>query len=411
MKKMTALVVALAMVTSVSAATFTASIVLPDGNTVSPGGTLAVEVHGVLDTAADNDGLVFVSVDITATGPELLNLGQGILWGPPADASMDSFVQPLGYDANYGGTPVGVALLQSGGAQNTIGNNPAQAPMLSFPSAEFIDFDVAQSNQVILEGELTVAAGQAAGTYTLSLENVLANVLADGQAVSSFGVYSVEAATGVAGQPVDVIVADDCPAAGILVGAAGTSFSDRAFDGFIDARRESDNGVDVNLGLSSFRIVFTTEMEDADGTALSADSFSIVDTAGTAPNVTSIASADGGRTVDVTLSGNIALQQWTTISVNARSQCGQDVLADSINVGYLPGDVDQDAAVGPFDLLRFRQYVNNVSQPTEGVTLDYVDINRNTAQDPFDLLSFRQLINGVTPATQAWQGASLPALP
>ena len=105
MRKLTALVVALALVSTASAATFTATI--NAAGTATEGVELDITITGVLDTDTDNDGLVFVSVDISAAGPAAVNMGTAVSWGPPGDGSMDLFVQPLGYDANYGGTGVG----------------------------------------------------------------------------------------------------------------------------------------------------------------------------------------------------------------------------------------------------------------------------------------------------------------
>ncbi len=408
MKKFTALAVALAMVSTASAATFTASIMLPDGNETPSNTPLAIHVHGVLDTAADNDGLVFVSVDLVATpqgGAPAVNLGTAVMWGAPADLSMDNFVRPLGYDANYGGTPVGDNILQAGGAQNTIGNDPLAPPGLGFPSAEFITFGVGHTNQLILEGTITFPAE---GSYTLSLENVLANVLADGQTPSSFAIYAVEAATGAADAAVNVDVVD-CAVPAFAAGAAGTPVASRVFDGFIDARKESTDGVNADLGMDTLTVVFTTAINNADGTPLSASAFSVSDTGGAAPGIAGITTADG-RTVTINLTDHISLQQWTTLSVSGSAQCDAGLLInDSIQIGYLPCDVDQTGSVTPFDLLTFRQYVNGVSEPAVGVVTDYIDTNRNGTSDPFDLLVFRQLINGVTPpATQPWNGQSLP---
>ncbi len=410
MKNLAALAVVLAVATAAPAATFTSTIVLPDGNIAVPGEPLAIEVHGILDTAADNDGLVFVSVDITATGPSDILMGDAVLWEPPLDGSMDNFSQPEGYDANYGGTTVGNDLVQSGGAQNTIGNDPNAEPFLPFPSAEFITFDVAHTNQVILQGTLTLAVGVEQGTYTLSLENVLANVLGDGQAPMSFGIYQVEAADGVSGGAVDIEVSI-CAAPDFMAGAAGISFDNRAFDGFIDARAESTDGVNVDLGLDTFTIVFTTALQNMDGSPLSIDAFSITDTGGAAPSIVSI-STDDGQTVTVNLSDHITLQEWTTISVSGRAVCDAALtFQGSMDIGYLPADVDQTGDVSPFDLLRFRQYVNEVSSPDLGVIEDYIDTDRDGGVSPFDLLRFRQLINGVSPATRAWAGEELPAQP
>ncbi len=408
MRNLVAIAVALAMVTTASAATFTASFMTPAGTTVGQGESLEIHVHGLLDSSVDNDGLVFVSVDITAAGPADLDMGTAVAWG--AGPGMDNFVQPAGYDANYGGTPVGLDLLQSGGAQNTIGNDPNSAPNLPFPAAEFIDFGVAHTEVMVLVGNVTIPEGQMPGLYTLSLENVLANVLSPGQTPVSFGVYSVEAAGSAGDSVVIEVMENSCQTPDFRPGVQGASAGGRMFDGFIDARRESANGVDI-IGMDSITVQFTTPMQNNDGSPLSASAFSIVDTAGTAPSITGITTADD-QTVTVNLSGHITLQEWTTLSVSARSSCAADPFNGGIDIGYLPADVNQNGNVNPLDLLKFKQYVNGISLPPMGVIEDYIDTNRSGGVNPLDLLAFKQLINGVMPpATQSWNGATLPAQP
>ncbi len=77
---------------------------------------------------------------------------------------------------------------------------------------------------------------------------------------------------------------------------------------------------------------------------------------------------------------------------------------DRIDFLFLPGDVDQNGVVQPFDLLQFRQIVDGIYVPAQGIDEDYADTNRTGEITPFDLLMYRQLINGVPPATQPWAG-------
>lgn len=200
-----------------------------------------------------------------------------------------------------------------------------------------------------------------------------------------------------------------CPAPDFRSGEAGVSFKDRSFDGFIDARRESINGLDVTEGMNTFTMEFTTPLENLDGTPLDASAFSVDDTSGSPPNIQNIDFLPDGQTVVLHLDQNIALQQWTTFTVNARSQCGQVPFNGTLNVGYLPADTNQDGTVNPLDLLRFKQYVNGIIEPDAGVVADYVDIDRDSQVSPLDLLGFKQLINGISPpATMSWAGQSLP---
>ncbi|MEE9297361.1 MAG: dockerin type I domain-containing protein, partial [Phycisphaerae bacterium] len=191
----------------------------------------------------------------------------------------------------------------------------------------------------------------------------------------------------------------------------GVSFSDRAWDGFIDARRESNDGTDVNQGLDTITIEFTTAMQNADGTPISAAAFSISDTAGTPPAIVNATSADGGKTVTLALSDHLTLQHWTTISFNGRSACNEDGFAGEIDIGFLPCDVNQDGRCNPLDVTKFRQYVNDIIEPDIGIEDDYTDINRNGSTNPLDLTGLRQLVFGTGLATKVWAGEVLPAQP
>ena len=82
---------------------------------------------------------------------------------------------------------------------------------------------------------------------------------------------------------------------------------------------------------------------------------------------------------------------------------------DRVDIGYLPADVDQSGVVSPFDVLRFRQLVNDVVDPSQGTEEDFIDIDRSGTVTPFDLLIFRQLINGEGNSTRAWSGETLNA--
>ncbi len=198
--------VVLCLATGALADTFTATIVLPAGHQATPGEPLPIEIHGLL-THHDpgNDGLAYFSVDFALSGPQVVNLGEALLLGPPADDSMDHFVRPLGIDADYGGTAVGDVLVQAGGSQNTFGNNPDDEPFLEHPAAEFIVFNVVYSDQVLLEGTLTLPPDAVPGIYSLSMQNLQANVLSDGQRLESFERYTVETVTPITGSAVSVV--------------------------------------------------------------------------------------------------------------------------------------------------------------------------------------------------------------
>ncbi len=186
--------------------------------------------------------------------------------------------------------------------------------------------------------------------------------------------------------------------------------------GYIDPALESDNSVDLNLGLASVSIRFSEAVVTCGGADIDGSAFSIAETGGgAAPTITGATYLGGDPSyVEVTWNRPITLREWTTIT--ASNVCAEDdgaaVLSngnegpgvdetDRVDLGFLPCNVDQMGTCGPFDLLRFRQYVNGQVVPPGPLTL-FIDINRNLASDPFDLLRFRQIVNGVFPSTQPW---------
>ncbi len=191
------------------------------------------------------------------------------------------------------------------------------------------------------------------------------------------------------------------------------------FSGYIDPRRESDNGADLNQGVDQLTIRFTEKVFNDGGGALDATAFSVNSTGAPAPSVISVDAANNPNVV-VTLDTNLTPGSWFTIIAAVQDAAGVPIEdngnqgpgtdeTDRVDVAFLPADIDQSGDVTPFDLLRFRQIVNGLLSPGAGSEEDYVDLDRNNDISPFDLLAFRQLINGVSPATQSWNGAKLDA--
>jgi len=137
--------------------------------TVTPGSTVSYSVVGELSDGGSL-GLAMVSFDLSFSGGPL---SQGTA---PTSSPMSNFVAPVGLNnpAGYGGTVQGGVLRQVGGAQNTIINSLAPLPVGSVITG------VAQpgSPQVLLTG--TITAPTQVGTYTLSIDNVMGNVLRTG---------------------------------------------------------------------------------------------------------------------------------------------------------------------------------------------------------------------------------------
>ncbi len=205
-----------------------------------------------------------------------------------------------------------------------------------------------------------------------------------------------------------------------IVHASGLPGETRPFSGYIDPRRESSDGTSPDLGVSEFAILFSEPVESVGGGPLTAASFMVTNTGGATPPAVLSVNADAMPLVVVTLDRPITLQEYTTIQAVVRDfddppnqivdggNLGAGVNeVDRVDVAFLPADVDQSGNVTPFDLLAFRQIVNDVTNPEAGIEADYVDADRDGEIAPFDLLAFRQLINGVPPATRAWAEQSV----
>ena len=137
---------------------------------VTPGATVSYSIVGEL---SDNgsQGLAMVTFDLAFSGGALTQAAA------PGSDPMLHFATPLGLNnpSGFGGTVVGGTLKQVGGAQNSIANTFAPAPVGT------LIVGVAQpgSPQVLATGTLT--APTTCGTFTLSIDNVMANVVRLGE--------------------------------------------------------------------------------------------------------------------------------------------------------------------------------------------------------------------------------------
>ncbi len=151
-----------------------------DGGIVSPGGSVDWEIWARV-TSGGNQGLALVSVGFSqdAANPEKLDL-------PPADgvpAEMANFSRPegisnpgeggetTGYIGVQRGTAGEMNLVQIGGGQNTFG-----APGQSMGTNPNVVAGVGLGQDVLMAAGSLTAPGTA-GSYTLRIENGIANVL------------------------------------------------------------------------------------------------------------------------------------------------------------------------------------------------------------------------------------------
>lgn len=435
MRKLAAFTVVFGLLAGASLAvdTYTASIVLPDGNETQVEQPLAIEIHAIItNDSPGNQGLAYFSVDFSMTGPSDVELATAMDLATPPPDPMTSFARDLGYDAGYGGTGVGNDLLQAGGALNTIGNNPAEPPNLPFPSDNDIPLFVAHADQIILSGTITFPAEADDGTYTLSLDELLANLITLDAIPGEFAIYPVEAANAESGGSVDIIVGGEfC----IVHGAPGwdrndpntwVSFVDHAFSEYIDNKVESTDGVNRDLGLQEFGVVFSSApFSDAGGGEDFSNSVTVSVTGGVAPGIANI--AKDGNTLTVTLDGLMPLQEWTTFNFQVWDADGVEISdagnegegvdeCSRLDVGTLPSDVNNDGSTQPLDLSRIIASFSAGGPPftmlpdahiRSGDISDYYDISRDGVFQPIDISRVIAALNGSAPFTQSWNGVGM----
>ncbi len=209
------------------------------------------------------------------------------------------------------------------------------------------------------------------------------------------------------------------PPPALLHDLNGRPGCDCANSGYIDPRSESDNGIDLNQGITEVTLCFNRPIRAIGGADPTAAAFSVRETGGaTPPNIVEVETFNETR-VTLTLDRPITPQEWTTIQADIEDSCGNAIPSsgdkgpgvnepDRVDIGFLPCDIDQSSSVSPLDLFRFRQFVNGVATPDVGQLTDFIDTDRNGELSPTDLFLFRQLINGVNPpATMLWAGASM----
>ena len=157
----------------------------------------------------------------------------------------------------------------------------------------------------------------------------------------------------------------------------------------IDARQPSEPDGSNQAGWSEVTLVFSQQIAGAQ----LAD-FSIQQNGGngTPPTIVSLQQPND-TTVTLSLSGPINPGAWTEVRHDAG---GTYVL-----LGFLPGDVNGDAATGPADLIAMTDALDDASPALE------LDINRDGEVGPEDLLRLVDLLTGAED-NDVWNGVSLP---
>jgi len=198
----------------------------------------------------------------------------------------------------------------------------------------------------------------------------------------------------------------------------GVSTSASTCSGYIDPRIENIviNTVDTSVGPDEVVFEFSEPVFAIGGGPVTMASFAVTQTGiGTPPGIAGVVQDDPNLPIyRVQLDRIIDFKEWTTVRAMVEDAVGNAIPnlgdlgpaanePDRIDVGRLPGDINQDGIVSPVDLVNLRQFLRSNSFHNDCDDVLYFDLNRNGALgDPQDLIRFRQIRLGSAPATQRW---------
>jgi hypothetical protein len=200
------------------------------------------------------------------------------------------------------------------------------------------------------------------------------------------------------------------------------SFNEHAFGGYVDPKVESTDGVNVDLGLNTFNVVFNVEpFGDGVGGPVTPANVTVEQTGGAAPNVSSV--VKNGATVTVELDRNITLQEWTTLVFGVWSADGVQIVDNGnegegvdevarLDVAFVPGDVNSSGTNQPVDLNRWLTAWNSgdpifPSDVENGHPDDYLDISRTGGAQPQDLNLLIRSMKGQAPFIRNWRNVGV----
>ncbi len=141
----------------------------------------------------------------------------------------------------------------------------------------------------------------------------------------------------------------------VIVHGEGIHGHTRPHSGYIDPLRESTNGESLDQGLGEVTLVFSEPVFNVGGGPIDKDALTVVQTGKSPPPAVEGVSWSDEVTLSVELDGIIAVDEWTTIIADVENACGTRILAygdlgadnepDRVDIGFLPGDVDQSGLV------------------------------------------------------------------
>lgn len=332
---------------------------------VPPGFDVRYQLIGEL-TDSLNEGLAMVSMDLTFDGGDLEPADE------PQMPPMTHFRPHRGLSnpAGFGGTVIGGGLMQIGGLQNTMNNHAAHP---SFPIGPVVDGVAEPGSPVVLaEGALT--APLEPGEYVLSIQNLHANVIREGE--DGVGFWMTEPAG--AGVVADLAIVVDVDAVAVSGSVPQT--------GAIDARQPwYHSGDDPDtweyFGWNEVELAIVGE-----ASSLTVDDFEVAHTGVTdPPEVVGVTVAPAEDSVIVQLSGRIEPLEWTTIT--------HSLSGTNVRLGFLPGDVDGSRQSNVNDVLALIDHINGEKQRP----IYQTDMDRNGVTDSNDVLRLLELLNGDDP--------------
>ncbi|NOT02572.1 MAG: hypothetical protein HOP29_18345 [Phycisphaerales bacterium] len=191
-----------------------------------------------------------------------------------------------------------------------------------------------------------------------------------------------------------------------------TQFGSSPCSGYIDPRGKSSNGVDLNMGITSVTLRFSEPVYSPGGRPVVVQDFSVTQTGGDPPPDVMAVEALSLTQYRLRLNRPIAPKEWTTVIAHVENACGIPIFGsgdgDRLDIGFLPGDVNQSGSVDMQDVNAFRQLAGLPTASLCGGRQHYMDTNRDgVVRVPQDLIRLRQLLAGTPPATRAWQGQSM----
>ena len=165
-------------------------------------------------------------------------------------------------------------------------------------------------------------------------------------------------------------------------------------DGYIDPRNTDEAIVGPTRMIDEITMTFSTPVRSTDGSPLSVGAFVMTSTGASPPTVVSVDDS-ANPIVAVTLSDHIELEHWTTLTASLESFTGVETTV-IIDIGFLPGDVNQSGNVNILDVAGLASEFNGLARP------ELIDLNRTGTVNVVDVAEFAAIFNG---------GASGTALP